>query len=191
MRRFSYKLRVGRRHEARYKGSVIIMLILIALIATFCRITKVQAEDVAGIKVQAIKEVQATVLDKNEQLVRDNQALKNKLEASAKIETSEKTKEVSLYYIRKYFGKEADIVIKVMTCESHLNNLATHTNKDGSEDMGLYQIHDEPTHRNNFQKMYGVSLKVGAYDFDLASKYAKFLWDRSPRNWVCYQLITQ
>ena len=156
--------------------SIISLLILMALIVGFGRLGKLLE----------IKTVEAAQLP---ELKEENQLLKDKLETSSKIETPEKIKQVARVYLKKYFGKEAGIVEQVMTCESGLNNLSTHINKDGSKDMGLYQIHDEPVHRNNFQKMYGVALEIGAYDFELASKYAKFLWDRSPRNWVCFRLV--
>lgn len=118
-----------------------------------------------------------------------NQKLKEKLERSASYQTDPAVKKVSEFYIDKYFGAEAETVKKVMTCESGLDNRREHINDDGSKDMGLYQIHDEPTHRKNIQKMFGVSIEVAAYDFEMSSKYAKFLWDRSPNNWVCYGLI--
>lgn len=124
-------------------------------------------------------------------LAKNNETLKDKLDRAATYQTPEEVRTVSKYYMDKYFGKDAPEVEKVMDCESGWDNRRDHKNKDGSLDMGLYQIHDEPTHRANMQKMYGVSLEIGAHDFDISSKYAKFLWDRNKNNWVCYQLFNK
>jgi len=124
-------------------------------------------------------------------LTAQNEALKDKLARSATYQTPEDVKALSRWYIQKYFGTDAEIVERVMICESGLDPRRVHTNQDGSTDSGLYQIHDEPTHRKNIEKMYGMPFELAVYDLEVSSKYSKFLWDRSPRNWVCYSIINK
>ena len=105
MKYHSYKLRVGGRHKANYWPSVIVLLIIIFLIAAFARITKVQAEDEANIKVEAIKEVNETMKKTIMQVAGDNISLKGKLEQSAKVTTSDTTRVIAREYIHKYFPR--------------------------------------------------------------------------------------
>lgn len=125
-----------------------------------------------------------------QELQEENAALKEKLDWSAKVAAPENIRELSKFYIHKYFGNDADRVIKVMTCESGLSNTAVHTNKPGlGADYGLYQLNDK-WHRARFEKMFGVKFEVGALDFDLASRYAKFMFDNSKglSPWVCNRI---
>lgn len=185
------QLKCGKKRKNNYKGSVIILLIFITLIAIFCRVVKVQAEDVAGIKIQAIKEVHAQVLDKNEQLIRDNDELKAKLDASSRIETSETTKALVRAKIKQYFGDKAAEAEKVFTCESGLNNMVVNTrNTNGSVDRGVPQINS--IHAKRFKEMYGIDYNIGAHDIDLSLQYAKFLYDHQGWTpWVCRYILTR
>lgn len=169
------------KRKANYKNTVLGILVVITIIS------------VIGFTAQNEKEAlayQKDILIAN--LSSDNQALKDKLEASAKIETPETIKELARFYIKKYFGKDADKVEKVMKCESGLNNLTVHINKPGlGVDRGLYQINDR-WHKARFEKMYGVSFEIGAHDLDLASQYAKYLYDAQGLTpWICSRIVSK
>ena len=162
------------------KWTIMLFLVIITIICIIGRLSRLN--ELQGFRLNYL-EPKVTVL------ASENDLLKDKLARAATYQTDPAVKKVSEYYIDKYFGKDAEIVKKVMTCESGLDNRRIHVNKDSSKDLGLYQIHDEPTHRRNIQKMYNVSLEIGSHDFEISSKYAKFLWDRNRYNWVCYRLI--
>ncbi len=177
-----------RRRGFRNWRSVVVMTILLTAIAFMGH-----GYAIAGDLKEDMKHLKSNFLVKAQEvdtLKGDNETLKDKLARSATYQTPESVKSVSRYYINKYFSGQAPRVTTVMTCESGLDNRRDHTNKDGSIDGGLYQIHDEPAHRKNIARMFpGVPFEVVVHDFDMSSKYAKWLWDRSPRNWVCDQLI--
>lgn len=152
----------------------------------------------AGIKQLQIKIAQAEELKVQVQILessssatlKENEALKEKLAASVKVQAPENIKALSRYYIKKYFGKDAAKVEKVMICESGLSNQTIHVNRPGlGADYGLYQINDK-WHKERFEKMYNVPFEIGSHDWDLSSKYAKYLYDHSGLNpWVCSKLV--
>ena len=120
----------------------------------------------------------------------ENDALRAKLNFSAKIVTSDTTKQVSIYYIHKYFPQSAwKDVEATMRCESNLNNLSTNWhNTNGSIDRGLYMINS--VHAGQFKTVTGMDYSVGAYDWDASSKFARWLYDHSGlQPWVCYQIV--
>lgn len=174
------------KHQKQHRMTVLTMLFILTLI--FCSGMVYRQHQIAW-TVMALEAGQSAQLkqDKGE-LQGENEALKEKLERSATYQTPEDVKKLSQYYIEKYFGKDAARVEVVMNCESGLDPRRVHINKDKSTDSGLYQIHDEATHRKNIEKMYGMPFELAVYDLDVSSKYAKFLWDRSPNNWVCNRL---
>jgi len=123
-------------------------------------------------------------------LAQENNALKTQLNFSAKIVTSDTTKQVSIYYIHKYFPQSAwKDVEATMRCESNLNNLSTNWhNKNGTIDRGLYMINS--VHAGQFKTVTGMDYSVGAYDWDASSKFARWLYDHSGlQPWVCYQIV--
>lgn len=127
---------------------------------------------------------------KSAELVKENDALKTQLSFSAKIVTSDTTKQVSIYYIHKYFPQSAWADIEAtMRCESNLNNLSTNWhNKNGSIDRGLYMINS--VHAKQFKEVTGMDYETGAYDWDASSKFARWLYDHSGlQPWVCYQIV--
>lgn len=166
------------------------MLIILFIIAGFGYWSKVEAnnqeEDRVKPVVEELIKAQQTASE-SAQLAQD---LKDKLERSATYQTPENVKELSRVYLRKYFGKDATTMEKVVMCESGLDPRRSHTNKPGlGADFGLYQINDK-WHKDRFEKMYGVPFEVGVYDLDLSSKYAKFLFDHNRYDsWVCADIL--
>lgn len=124
-------------------------------------------------------------------LVMENQELKDKLERSAKIETSNTTKKVAEEYIKKYFPEpqvQAQ-VMQIVKCESNFNNLAFNKNKNGSVDKGVFQINS--VHAKAFKKVTGFDYEVGANDFDANVKYARYIYDTQHNfsAWVCSRIV--
>lgn len=191
MKRYSRFRRVGRPQNRNWPHIrlVVAMLFLICLLAGVGYWSKVQANNqeedrVRPVQAELIKAQQSA--SESAQLAQD---LKDKLERSASYQTDEKVKALSRFYIKKYFNKDAERVEKVMNCESGLDPKRVHINKDKSTDSGLYQIHDEPTHRKNIEKMYGMPFELAVHDLEVSSKYAAFLWNRNRNNWVCNRLV--
>lgn len=173
-----------------YLKSGWILLWIVLFVIVFTGYKSQTAEN----RAKEVKALQAQVIIKTahaQTLEGQNEALKAKLEASSKIETSETQKEISRFYIRKYFGNEAAIAEKVFTCESNLNPMALNVkNKDGSTDRGIPQINS--SNRTSFEKVTGLNYDVYAHDTETSIKYAKWLRDNSKggwSNWVCFGLI--
>lgn len=183
----------GKRLKFRAKGSI--YALIYAMVLGLCLIWVIQAKyydwAIYASEFEINKGKVQTISRAVGDLSEENTALREKLEASSKIATPAEVKKLSEYYIRKYFGADADRVIKVMTCESNLNNLAVHVNKEGlGKDLGLYQLNDR-WHKARFEKMYGIPFEVGALDFDISSRYAKFMFDNSKNlsAWVCSRIV--
>jgi hypothetical protein len=175
MKRLNYKLHCGRRHSPRYWGTVITLILFILPLVYM----GYQSQH----NLNALAQEKNEIIEKKET---ENLLFKEKLEASVKMNTPENIKELSRFYIKKYFGKDADKVEKVMNCESGLSNQTINTK---SGDYGLYQI-NKYWHKERFEKMYGVKFEVGVHDWDLSSKYAKFLYDSSGLGpWVCARIV--
>lgn len=123
------------------------------------------------------------------QLAEENQALKDKLNFSAKIVTSDVTKTIVRYYLTKYFGKDEPTAEKIFTCESNLNpNALNDKNKDGSTDRGVGQINS--VHANQFKQVTGVNYAWGAHDIESNVKFAKWIYDTSGWSpWVCSRIV--
>ena len=121
-----------------------------------------------------------------EELVRENEELRNKLDSSSKINTPDATKQLMRYYIEKYFPEdEWNNAIKISTCESNMNPAVIGPkNKNATIDRGAWQINS--VHSERFAKMYGIDWEIGSHDPDLSTKYSKFLYDNNKWNsWVC------
>lgn len=143
------------------------------------------------VKLLEVKTVQAQQLQtQTTELITDNEALKDQLAVSSKIQTSEEVKTISRYYIHKYFPESSwTKVEKIMTCESNLNPLATNwKNSNKTVDRGLYMINS--VHKAQFKAVTGIDYEVGAYSWDASSKFAKWLYDNQGLNpWVCSKLV--
>ena len=127
---------------------------------------------------------------KVEDVLRENQELRNKLENSSKVQVPEATKNVVRFYIKKYFGDKADEAEKIFTCESGLSPTSLHINKAGlGADYGVAQINNK-YHAARFTKMFDVDWETGIYDISINLAYAKYLYDNSGWNpWVCSRII--
>lgn len=127
------------------------------------------------------------------ELASANQTLQDKLKGTKSLQTSTSVKALSKYYIKKYFGNDADKAERIFTCESGLNPQAININQGihaGSADRGIAQINDK-FHKARFEKMFGVPFEIGAHDTDMNIKYAKFLYDNSKGfgPWVCARIL--
>lgn len=180
-----------RRKNRKFKAtrSVIALLAMILVVAFIGHKTKVA--EIADIKVEAYEEQSQTKDQKLEQLVRENEQLRLKLESSAKIETSDTTRALAMEYIKKYFPEpqvQAQ-VMKIVKCESNFNNMAYNKNNNGSIDKGIFQINS--IHSAKFKEVTGFDYQTGANDFSANTKYARYIYDTQGNfsAWVCSRLI--
>lgn len=181
----------GNRHKPRYWGSVWLILALTAVVVGLILLGKHDAEVRASGVIQAAQSKADVLAYKADKIQASNDELKAALARSLTFNTPENIKELSKYYIEKYFGQDAPEVEKIMTCESGLSNQTIHINKPGSgSDYGLYQLNDI-YQKARFEKMFpGVKFEVGAMDWDMSSRYAKWLWDHSGSSqWICSQIV--
>jgi len=142
-----------------------------------------QASEASAEQSQA--ETQAVFADK-QALLEQNQILQDRLDHKTGTVASETIKQLSIYYIHKYFPEDQwEMAEKIARCESGLSNMAVNDrNTNGSTDRGLWQINS--VHADRFEKMYGVKWEVGAHDFELSTRYAKFLYDHQGfQPWYC------
>lgn len=117
---FNQKLHSGRRHQPRYHGAVAVLVIIGVIIALFCRNVKAQAEEVASIKVEAIKEVNQLESKKAEQLARENEYLKHEATELTQL-ASLPMQEKMARMIRYYFSDDLKTALAVFKHESGLN----------------------------------------------------------------------
>ena len=125
-----------------------------------------------------------------EELIRENEDLKDKIDISKTIQTPPQVKKLSKYYIQKYFPKEEWVrAEKITTCESNMNPDVVNTkNKNGSVDRGLWQINS--VHAKRFTEMFKIAWEIGAHDLDLSTKYALYLYKHQKwQPWTCAKLI--
>lgn len=178
----------GRPKSFKATGSVVVLTLILAAICTmgyyrgsYYKVETAYATD----KVEYIARANEV-----EQLRDENQVLSEKLERSSKVVTTETTRELVRYYIRKYFPQSewanAEAIAK---CESGLNPQSLNDkNTNGSADRGVWQINT--VHAKRFQTMYAINWELGAHDIDMATRYAKFLYDHSGWNpWVCRKVL--
>lgn len=179
-----------KQYKFRAKWSVITILIIFGVLTFLGYQYGIKAEKAS--QLDYFKSQVEKKDSKLEELIRENEDLRNKINASAKIETKETTKKLSRYYIEKYFGNVATKIEKVMTCESNLNNQLIHVNKPGlGVDRGIYQLNDK-WHKDRFEKMFNIQFEIGAHDFQLSTLYAKYLYEHSGLNpWVCSKLVSK
>lgn len=169
--------------------TVISLMVIMATIAFIGHQSR--AADIANIKVQAYQEQSQSKDERLEQLVKDNQALKEKLEASSQIKVDDRTKEIVKVYIEQYFGLAANQAERVFTCESGLSPNAVHVNAPGlGSDHGVAQLNDR-TWRATFEKVEGVSFDLGSHDISHNLHFAAWIYNRnhSFNDWVCAKLI--
>lgn len=126
-----------------------------------------------------------------EELIRENEQLKEKLENSSKVQVPEATKNVVKFYLQKYFGDKAEMAERIFTCESGLSPTSLHINRQGlGADYGVAQINNK-WHEARFTKMFDVDWEEGIYDIGMNIKYAKYLYDTHGNfsAWVCSKII--
>lgn len=81
-----------------------------------------------------------------------------------------------LELIYKYFGEQSYTAIRVAHCESRFQQNAVNVNKDGTKDIGTFQINE-----------YWHGDKGDLYDLEENIKIAKQIYDESGWwPWVCY-----
>ena len=85
-----------------------------------------------------------------------------------------------LQLIGKYFNdNDFYIALRIAHCESRLNQNAIHINKDGTKDVGLFQINE-----------YWHGDKGDIYDLEGNIEVASEIYKSSGWNpWVCWQLF--
>lgn len=171
------------------RGSVLTLLLLIGLIIGGFH-GYAQA-NIKTIEASEAKQDAAQMLASLTDAQKQNEALKEKLTASANIQTSNVQKELSRFWIAKYFGKDAPVAEKIFTCESNLQPLALNDkNTNGSSDLGIPQINS--VHAKEMEKMYNIPFKVAAHDTQISIEYAKYLFDHQGfRPWVCAGVVSR
>lgn len=177
----------GRPYKFRARNTIIALSVVWAIAMLIC----LKAQDF-GIKLAMANYYEAQEAGQSakvKELAEQNQALREKLESSARIKVDDKTKELVRFYIKKYFGNASGEAEKVFTCESGLApNAYNGKNTNGSVDRGVPQINS--VHAKRFETMYGIKYELGAHDIDISMKYAKFLYDHSGWNpWVCSKVL--
>ena len=174
--------------KAKTKRSVYIQLALVVVTLIVGLLLK--RGDMAEAQINTLTQniiVQSEVVTK---LANENITLKEKLDFSSSLQTTSAVKDLTRFYLKKYFGDKALLAEKVFTCESGLNPQAIHINKPGlGGDYGIAQINDK-WHKARFEQMFGVKFEVGIHDYDLNIRYAKFLYDNSQgfSPWVCARI---
>src|SRR3990167_6448466 len=110
--------RVGRPKNTNYGHIrlVIAMVMLTFLIAGVGYWSKVQANNQEEDRVKPVQEELTKAQQQASESAQLAQELAEKLERSATYQTPEKVKELSRYYISKYFGKDSERVEVVMNC---------------------------------------------------------------------------
>lgn len=150
--------------------SVIFLLILMAVIGSFGRLTRLlelksaEAQDLT----QKVDQVKAEANKVKE----ENITLKDKVQVP--------TKDMIVNEIKKVFGKHADEALKVAKCESGIAD-KTNINKNGTFDSNIFQINSIHVKRfgTGFIKDWKENINVAYKLFD----------EQNWNPWVCARLI--
>jgi hypothetical protein len=173
----------------RHKISISIIQIAVITTIVECALWTYQGYQVNAKMAQSSFDISAQSMLVAAQKQHLSQELIAQLDKSAHIKTSNTQKELSKFWIAKYFGKDAPVAEKVFTCESNLNPMALNDkNTNGSSDLGIPQINS--VHAKEFEKMYSMPFKIGAHDTEISIKYAKYIYDhQSWSPWVCAGIV--
>jgi len=176
------------KRHLRWKFNFFVLLPILLAVICFVGYGYAQRDVKAAEATQAHQDA-AQLLASLTDVQKQNEALKSKLEASAKIVTPDTQKTIARAYIAQYFGDQANIADQVATCESNYSNLALNDkNKNGSQDRGVFQINS--VHATQFKQVTGHDYTIFAHDTSDNVKFAKWLWDHSgPSAWVCYSIV--
>lgn len=83
--------------------------------------------------------------------------------------------------IKRYFGDDTYRAVRVAHCESRLIQWKRNTNKDGSVDVGMFQINQ-----------YWHGHRGDLTDIEENVRVAKEIYDEQGWNpWICYQLYSE
>lgn len=171
-------------HQTRY--TVYILAFIGILLLTAC--WKIQE---LGINLQVADLTERTYASQGQALqsVRtQNNALKAKLEASARISVDDRTREIVRAYTCQYFGSQCEAALQIAKCESGWSPQALNQNTNGSQDRGVFQINS--VHAAQFVAVTGHPYEIFAHDPSDNIKFAKWLYDHSGfEPWVCSRIL--